>query len=124
MVFKRLPGRFGADDPTAPPAPAAGPARPGGPARGEARETQLTPAPTCAPAAGKIEANLSANPDGRNGVLKSERHGGLFAEGRTPSAKAEVEAWFRQVTGARAGGVAPSAATRKRAGGNGIAQTV
>lgn len=87
MVFKRLPGPFGADGPTADPAPAAGSVRTGGPLRGEAYEIQLTQALSCTPAATAIEVALSANPDGRNGVLDADRQGGLFAEGPGPRRK-------------------------------------
>lgn len=82
MVFKRLPGPFGADGPSADPAPVAGPVRTGGPLRGETHETQLTPALSCAPAAMAIEVALSANPDDPNGVLDADRQGGVSAEGR------------------------------------------
>ncbi len=87
MVFKRLPGPFGVDGPTADPAPAAGPVRTGGPLRGEAHETQLTPALSCTPAAKAIEVALSANPGDLNAVLDADRQGGLFAEGHGPRRK-------------------------------------
>jgi hypothetical protein len=102
MVFKRLPGSFGADGPSVDTASAAGPVRPGGPPRGGRREIQLTPAMRRAHAAEEAEVALSANPNGPNGVLEADERGGLFPDGHDTPTNAEVDAWIRQVSGRRA----------------------